>query len=287
MITFSNLPKIRIIPQFGWMPDPADTYNKDMPLSSTPMATGAMGTVTAELDNSQFFRPVSSQFNFPACTANAAADAWEAQVVVDKVDSGMSIESAIASTPDLSRMFLWWNGRNEMDPNRASDASSGCYNRVIFDVLARHGVCTEELWPYDGMLMPDGRTRAVTRPSIKAYRAAFVNACGAFYCIKEMGAERGRLLQQALGARHNAVFGTAIGDKFMDYKEGVIQRPTGSIRGRHALVICGYSALLNAYKVRNSWSESWGLKGYCWMSRDYIENYEQTAGLWVATKGVL
>jgi hypothetical protein len=290
MITLTNISKLRIVPQFGWIPDPFDVHKKDLLFSKTSMARGAMGTVSNEMDNSQFFRPVSDQFSFPACTANACADAWEAQVITDKVDAGMSIESAIASTPDLSRMFLWWNGRNEMNPNQSGNAASGCHNRLIFDVLARFGVCTEDLWPYDNALLPpENKPRPVVRPSIKASRAAFPNACGAFYSIVEtMG--RGALIQQALGARHNVVFGTAIDASFMAYNgTGVIQRPTGTILGLHALVICGYSHTLNAYKVRNSWSEAWGggMRGYCWMSTDYIENYSQTNSMWVGTKGVL
>jgi C1A family cysteine protease len=286
MITLHAVSKIRITPQFGWIPDPPDTENKDLHFAVTPMASGSLGTVKDEMDNADYFKPISDQLGYPSCAANASADAWEAQTISDKVDKGVSLVQAISTTPDFSRMFLWWNGRNEMYPNQASNAAAGCYNRLMFDVIARHGVCPEELWPYDGALL-GGLPRPVVRPSIKAYRAAFPNMCGAFYCITETENARGNLIRQALGARHNVVFGTVLGSEFPGYKEKVLYRPTGTVIGRHAMVICGWSRLLDAYKVRNSWTMYWGQQGYCWMSRDYIENYPQTSGLWVATKGVL
>ena len=287
MIVLRNVPQIRIAPQFGWIPDPVDVAGKDVPLSSTPMASGALGTVQDEMDLSCFFRPISDQMQFPSCTANACADAWEAMCVIDKVDGGMALQTAIDSTPDLSRMFLWWCGRNEMAPNQALNAASGCYNRLIMDVIARHGVPAETLWPYDNaQIGPGGEPRSIVRPSIKSFRAAIVNASGAFYNISEEGEDRHNLLLQALGARHLPVLGTALEQSFMGYKDGIVRTPTGAFVGRHAMVIVGWSAAKQAYKLRNSWSPYWGQAGYCWVSKGYVLS-SITGGLWVATKGVL
>jgi hypothetical protein len=289
MIVLTNVPRISLFPQFGWIPDPADSAGKDLLLGSTPMAAGSMGTVQDEMDLSPFFRPVSNQMQLPSCTANSTADVWEALSVMRKVDGGMPLQAAVDSTPDLSRMFLWWCGRNEMSPNRALDAAAGCHQRLIMDVLARHGVPEESLWPYDcDAVGPNGELRPVVRPSIKAFRAAIVNASAAFYCIADTGEDRHNLLLQALGARHPPVFGTALVSSFLSYRSGVIPAPnlTNSFIGRHSMALVGWSAARNAYKVRNSWSEGWGEGGYCWMSKDYLLS-GHTASIWVATQEVL
>ena len=273
-------------PKFGWLLDPEDATGKDRALSATSIATSS---VQDEIDLSCYFKPVSQQMKFPSCTANACADAWEAMSIIDKVDSGLELQTAIGITPDLSRMFLWWCGRNEMDPNRSLDSQSGCHNRLIMDVLSRFGVPSEDLWPYDdAQVGSGGEPRSIVRPSLSAFRAAIVNASGAYYSVKETGEDRHNLLLQAIGAKHLPVFGTAVTQSFLTYTDGVVSVPSesGPFAGLHAMVISGWSTALQAYKVRNSWGEGWGRDGYCWLAKNYVLS-SVTDSIWVATKGVL
>jgi len=287
MITLRNVTKITLVPQFGWIQDPADTANKDLSLATSPIANAQSDVSFVDL--TQYFKEVSDQLQFPSCTANAGADAWEAMCVIDKVNKGMSLQVALDSTPNFSRMFLWWCGRNEMDPNKTLDATSGCYNRLIMDVVARHGVPSEDLWPYDNAAVgPNGEARPIVRPSLKAFRSAYVNTCDAFYTIKETGGTRHTLIKKALSSRHVVVFGTSLSSAFTSYSGGVIKCPTlyDKIIGRHAMVIVGWSEEKNAYKVRNSWTKYWGEDGYCWMDVEYVCS-PYSSSFWVITKGAL
>jgi C1A family cysteine protease len=48
------------------------------------------------------------------------------------------------------------------------------------------------------------------------------------------------------------------------------------------MVIVSWDEDRQAFEIRNSWGNTWGLNGYCWMSKDYITN-SQTQDLWAPT----
>lgn len=257
--------------------DPED--GKSKPLSSSPL-TFPGSDVSDDSDNSEYFLDISSQLNLPACAANSGADMLEAASVIEKVKSGMSLLAAKASTPNLSRMFLWWNARNEMVSNATGDAGSGTYNRLIMDVASRHGVCSEATWPYDP-------SKATTRPSIAAYREAFSHRFDDFYNIDTKDDALLSDIVKVLKSTRNVMFGTLVVKPFDSYTTGVVGRPSPTdVRlGRHAMIICGYSSQLKAFLIRNSWGPDWGVNGYGWMSEDYI-TWAETFGFWVPTKGI-
>lgn len=46
-----------------------------------------------------------------------------------------------------------------------------------------------------------------------------------------------------------------------------------SLRGRHAITIIGYDEDKKAFRLVNSWGESWGDKGFLWVSEDFVKRY--------------
>ena len=59
----------------------------------------------------------------------------------------------------------------------------------------------------------------------------------------------------------------AVHQSFLHYKGGIYS-PLGRqdpIVGYHCIGIVGYDAVNDAWLLRNSWSEDWGMKGYCWI----------------------
>lgn len=258
---------------WGWEEDPVSA--EDWSFDASPMAAGSVPS--GAIDNAPFFKDISNQLWLPSCVANATADCWEAACVHDKVTAGVSLANARSAVPDLSRMFIWWNARNMMDPPRQNDPTKGTYNRLAVEVIARFGVPPEADWPYDPNL-------STTRPSIKSFRNARQFTTKAFYSI-DTGDMSKRIehVIKACKSGHNVLFGTIINASFQNYESGTIARPIGS-SGRHAMVICGYDGH-SRFKVRNSWRKEWGEDGYCWMSEDYIA-WKQTKSLWVPTKGL-
>jgi hypothetical protein len=255
-------------PAFGWEPDPPSSTDHpfDKSLLNVPAGYGAV-------DNTKYYKPISDQLSLPSCTANAAADFWEASLIYQLVKGGVSLQNAKSAIPDLSRLFLWYYGRLYMDPPRNGDKTSGCYNRLIMEVIARLGVPSESLWPYS-------MSQACVRPSITSQREAFHRRSKAFHKIvrdKNLVTNIVRALHQTPGV----VFGTSLGNEFFDHKGGKVLGVPTRTAGRHAMVIVGHDPSKNAFKVRNSWSPAWGEAGYCWMSSDYI-TWPETRSFWTA-----
>lgn len=254
-------------PSFGWDPDPFSMDDHSFADSALNVAAK-----TTTIDNSKYYKPVSDQLSLPSCTANAAADFWEAVLIQQLMKRGMTLEQAKQAVPDLSRLFLWYYGRLYMDPPRNHDVNSGCYNRLIMEVIARFGVPSEKTWPY---LLEN----ACVRPSITSQREAFQRRSKAFHKIMRDKNLVDNLIK-ALNQVPGVTFGTGLGDEFFNYKGGVLNPPNNTV-GRHAMVIVGYDPSKNAFKIRNSWSPAWGESGYGWLSVDYVM-WSGTRSFWTA-----
>lgn len=270
------------VPATGWVPDDEVTDSiKEVNIRDAPLGVEGKVSTGIEIDNRKFFLNVSQQANWPSCTANACCDLWEAVEVHSLVGRGMALNTAKTFVPDKSRMFAWWNGRNEMSPNRSKDAGSGCYNRLIMDIVGRHGLPKEATWPYDNAVVnANGEPRTVARPSIAAYREAFRSRSKGSYKIFDEDTKRVERCIQTLQVLPGIAFGTALGNQFGLAEDNVLQPEDNG--ARHAMVIVGWSSAKGAFLVRNSWGTGFGMEGYCWMSADYIA-WKKTGSLWVVT----
>ena len=260
----------------GWEHDCSDERDAEFSIHNSPLAsTKPVG----DCDNRPSFLEVSDQYDMPSCTANAGADALEAAIVHALVENGMSLEEAKKVVPNLSRMFAWYWGRSFMSPSQASNAESGCFNRLIMEVISRFGLPPEILWPYDKQnIAPYNKPRPIVRPSISAQRGAVKYRSSKFYNIPSTNkAQLIAGIDMALGAGHNVVWGTVVGTNFTQYEGGVITVPKDQVGG-HAMVLCGKKG--GAYWNRNSWSKDWGLGGYCLVSPELI-TWNGSSSFWV------
>lgn len=57
---------------------------------------------------------------------------------------------------------------------------------------------------------------------------------------------------------------------FITYSEGVYKHTSGEMLGGHAISIVGYDDTKQAYIIRNSWGEDWGMKGFAYVA--YSDN---------------
>jgi len=66
---------------------------------------------------------------------------------------------------------------------------------------------------------------------------------------------------------------------FMVYSSGIYKHVTGEGLGGHAVSLIGYDDSRRAFLIRNSWGETWGEKGFGWISYDDISGIgDQTWG---------
>jgi hypothetical protein len=61
-----------------------------------------------------------------------------------------------------------------------------------------------------------------------------------------------------------------IDDAFWHPVAGVVAKPSGLVRGSHALLALDVDAQRPSVLVRNSWGDEWGDGGYAWLSPIYV-----------------
>ena len=255
---------------------PEDPEKPDWKLD-TVQSVMSVQVTNGEIDLEPTFLGVSNQLQYPSCTANAGADHWEQITVNDLLKQGMPLDEAKAQVPDYSRLWIWWQSRNMMWPNKTQDIESGSFLRLVFNVIARFGVPPETLWPYS--------SNPRQQPSIKAQRAAFANICKAFYKITGSVSEKHDQILKCLQDGRSVAMASCLEKAYGSYTGGVFPwHKSASKPMNHAQVIAGWSESMQAYKIRNSWSASWGLNGYAWVQKECVT--EDSHALWAGFRGI-
>lgn len=200
--------------------------------------------------------PVYDQGALGSCTANAVAGAYQ----FDEIKEG---ETDIF-TP--SRLFIYYN---ERVIEGTVDQDSGAQLRDGIKTINATGVCPETMWPYD-------TDRFANTPPSECYEDAKNHKCVAYKRLEQDLNQFKQCLLQGLPF----VFGFIVYESFETKevaKTGNVPMPdpnTEKILGRHAVMCVGYDAEKQVFIVRNSWSESWGDQGYCYMPFDYLTNID-------------
>jgi hypothetical protein len=205
--------------------------------------------------------PVSHQGSEGSCTGFALATVAHyllrvRRVVPDEVNVS-------------SRMFYEMAKRYDEWPGESYEGSSA---RGAVKGWNKHGVCAEELWPYQ----PGVADRDMTsRRSADAMKRPL----GAYY----------RINQKDLVAMHSAIADTGVLFATSVIHEGWISpnidgsiTPAGDVMGGHAFAIVGYNA--QGFWVQNSWGGEWGIEGCALLT--YDDWLDTAMDAWVAQLGV-
>ncbi len=125
-------------------------------------------------------------------------------------------------------------------------------------VLAAHGTCRQDLWP-DSSEVPVTSERVLTSDAEQHHLDA------APYPI---ALDDVRKVLSAGCPVHVAInTGPSFSDVGRDGIFSAAEDPSGR-HGRHAMLIVGYTG--NFYILKNSWGESWGDKGYCYLPKNVL-----------------
>ena len=239
---------------YGYIPDLMDFRDR-------PFRLAAPVPLPPVVDLRSGMPPVYNQGDIGSCTANAIAAAIE----FDRCKQGKPFMFP-------SRLFIYWNER-EMEGTIDSDA--GAMIRDGIKSVADDGVCSETDWPYD----------------ISKFQLPPVNSCyGSAEKNQVLSYERVApdlySMLQCLAGGFPFVFGFSVYESFESAQvsqNGIIPMPalTESQLGGHAVIAVGYDQSKEAFLVRNSWGDTWGIGGYCWMPEDYLANPDLCDDRWV------
>lgn len=199
--------------------------------------------------------PVYRQDGLQSCTAQA---------------TGAAVHfSSRSATP--SRLFLWYNTRSV----RGDMVNNvGCTIRDAVHSVVKQGVCREELWPYVRDMFDD-------KPSELCYAEAANWKMELYARVnQEVSQVEGALLSDLpviFGMKTHKSFSDAGGTGLVK----VPDPPNDPHMGGHAMLIVGADPVRRVFIVRNSWGDTWGDKGHCYIPYELMMNTSYVFDLWV------
>lgn len=244
---------------FGWNPDLPDHRDRlYVALRILP------SRLPAKVDLRPLCSPVEDQGQLGSCTGNALVGAVE---FLEKKDK--------APFADLSRLFIYYNERL-IEHTVKSD--SGAQIRDGIKTLAKQGVCTEKLWPYDIAAF-------AKKPSAACYSDASNHQITSYQRIVTLDEMR-----TCLSDGFPFVFGFTVYESFESAevaRTGIVNMPkrTERILGGHAVLAVGYDNTTKRFIVRNSWGVGWGIRGYFTIPYAYLTDRNLSDDFWTIRQG--
>jgi len=229
-------------------------FKKDIPEVTLPYA----------VDLSDQCTPIEDQGDLGSCTAHSVIAILE---YLDKKDD--------QKFTDYSRLFLYYNTR-AIEGTLFEDSGASIRNTI--KAATKVGVCPEKGWwgwQYD----VEQFKRA---PHIWCYwKARDVRAKEYLRLTNNIDS-----LKYCIAQGFPFAFGFILTDRFMNTpattNKGVVTMPNKSDQkiGGHAVCAVGYDDDKKVFKVRNSWSEAWGDKGYFYMPYALMEDPAWCMDFW-------
>lgn len=245
----------------GHVPDPFDPRDRDFGSSDRAGAAPLVGS--DDVDLRHLLPPIRSQIANNCC-GHASAAAAIALAALD----GQTIESpSVAFLYAIARLL----GDPPKKPGEPKLTDWGCGLRYMFKGMSGRtlldsrgmthglGLIAESLWPE----VPE-TVNAV--PPVDCFREG-ENATIESYSRIPDGAGTPDGLRAALRRHRCPTIAMVVDEKFRDTGKAVYAAPGGTVLGGHAMLVVGYSKILDAFLLRNSWGADWfGDEGYAWIS---------------------
>jgi C1A family cysteine protease len=207
--------------------------------------------------------PVLDQKNIGSCTANAIAMAHLYEQF--KQTQRFMIPS---------RLFIYYNER-DMEGTIGED--SGAQIRDGIKSVNQLGVCNEKMWTYD-------TTKFTQKPTDDCYADALENQVTLYLSVNQTSVD----MCTCLSLGYPFVFGFVVYKSFEDEEVATTGRMSmpgwfDSQVGGHAVICVGYDFTDSSNKVwivQNSWSDSWGDKGFFYMPHNYLLKESLSSDFW-------
>lgn len=231
-------------------PDPKDfMYAKVAAIGKQPKEFSIRTSLTT---------PVKNQGRFGSCVGQASSGVMETHIS--------------AKGNAMSALFVYSLCKTlDGIPNQ-----EGTYPKIAMQVLQKFGDCKESTMPYSLLTQPT--TFPVPSSTAKAEAQGFrVSAYAKVTTLIEM--------RQALLSEGGVLGAVYVCENFYDPEGGkYIPTPAGTMLGGHAMLVTGYDDDMTfTYKsgkvckgfleLKNSWGDSWGDKGYCYIPYDFFNGH--------------
>jgi C1A family cysteine protease len=206
----------------------------------------------------------------PFPSTNLTSINWTTQGAVTPVKNQEQCGScwAFSTTGSLEGLnflnksiLLSFSEQQLVDCAQSCEGCDGCWPYIAMEYTAQAGIELEAVYPYNA---EQGNCKYT--PSL----ALSVNT--GYQCVPTKST--GQLLA-ALAGQPVSIAVEADQNAWQLYSSGVVSKGCGDALD-HAVLVTGYSAAPfgkgNAWYVKNSWGQSWGMNGYIWLADIPTEN---------------
>ena len=254
----------RRVSRFGWIPDLPD--HRDF-LFSAPRTV--LQKLPAKINLTARCPAIWDQGEIGSCTANAIGAALEFDRLKQKLRPIMP-----------SRLFIYYNER--LIENTVNE-DSGAMIRDGIKSVAKQGVCSEKLWPYDPKPFPPN-PHLTKEPTAACYQQALKHTAVRYERVSRNLSQ----MKGCLAAGFPFVIGFTVYESFESDEvaktgKAPMPSPRESVIGGHAVLTVGYDDQENRFRMRNSWGTSWGMKGYFTMPYSYLLDENLSDDFWQIT----
>lgn len=180
------------------------------------------------------------------------------------ISSAAFLAASIAGRPIArpSALFAYTIARLIDAPKRPLVDHGSRFRLAMFGLRER-GLVAADRWP-------ETAANLDAVPPLDAFQEGEAAQLEAFYRIDDEGDVAGGL-RHALARGYCPLFGMAVDTRYEQIgASDVYDEPGGAVLGNHAQVVIGYSDVLNAFKVLNSWGPSWGDEGFAWIAAELM-----------------
>ena len=234
----------RIFPLEPDKPDPRDLLLNDYSTSST-------SRLPKSVDYSKETLPVGDQGSTGSCVG------WSTAYLRSWLHRNSTNEKL-----KFSARFLWMAAK-EIDNTELNVPleNAGTYIRDAMKVMRKHGATPDKLWPFKNQLPPK-RSQSKVVPEAINYRIGI---------YESLPSNKTRIFH--LATKGPFVTGVPVYENWSHIgSDGVVPMPAGRFSGGHAVLVVGFDNEARQFKFQNSWSSSWGDKGYGYFSYEFMES---------------
>jgi C1A family cysteine protease len=205
------------------------------------------------VDLREYDTAIEDQGELGSCVGASVVSAYELMTNISRPDQFQ----------DLSKLYAYYHARLLEGSENYDEGVY--YIRNAIKGIHKFGICQENLWAYDA-------AKVSTQPELECYVDAWPRKIESYNSVYSLGD-----MMEALYLKRPIVTGLTVFDNFSDLisTNSVVTAPKGSSNyfGGHAVTLVGYSRPSKWFIAKNSYGESWGDRGYCYIPFDYIIQY--------------
>ena len=231
--------------------------DKGNPVQPQPLPPAFDAVQPAEaVDLRKHCTPVGDQGQTSRCSAFAWTHAAE-------LVTNMKAGSAPRLAPNFTMLQFQRMQGDARDYSYAYTGGDGTVSGTDpGEILAEHGTCRQDLWPDDSEV-PTTSERVLVSDAERHHLEGTPHPIAIDDIRKVLSA--GCPVHIAINT------GASFSDVGRDGVFSAAEGPSGR-HGRHAMLIVGYTG--NFFIVKNSWGETWGDKGYCYIPKNVLAQSE-------------